>query len=58
MSIYQEHGYADRKDYLQSLAKEYNLKENIVFQVARILGENEDFDGLINAIEDYYAFNE
>lgn len=52
-NIYQEHGYKNRKDYLLSLAIDYDIEPSIVFTLANLLGESEDFDGLIVALEDY-----
>ena len=49
---YQEKGYKNRKDYLESLAEDYNINFLTVVSLADILGPNEDFDGLINALED------
>ena len=51
MSIYEENGYADRKDYLRGLAEEYGTK---VYILADLLGPNEDFDGLVTGLEDMY----
>ena len=53
MSIYTDKGYKDRKDYLKSLAEEYDVPYPMVWMFATSLGENEDFDGLIATIEDY-----
>jgi len=50
--IYQEHGYNNRLEYLKDVAAMYSVDEDMVFAVASILGPNEDFDGLINAVED------
>ena len=50
-NIYQEKGYKDRNDYLQSLAEEYNLDFQIVSAMANVLGPDEDFDGLISTLE-------
>ena len=52
MNIYQENGYENRKDYLECLAEDYGLDYHVVESVAGLLGEDEDFDGLINAMED------
>lgn len=46
---YELNGYKDRKEYLDSLAEEYG--ENVYF-LADMLGESEDFDGLVSALED------
>ena len=53
MDIYQENGYRDRVDYLESLVSTYGASRYLVFSLADILGPSEDFDGLINALEDY-----
>lgn len=52
-NIYQLHGFADRDAYLDSLAVEYYIPIEDVKALAFVLGKNEDFDGLINALEDY-----
>lgn len=52
LSVYQEHGYEDREDYLLSLADQYGVDLAFVMALADGLGPNEDFDGLVNMIED------
>lgn len=52
-NIYIERGYADRNEYLASLADEYGIHIFVVRAVANVLGQNEDFDGLVNALEEY-----
>ena len=52
-NIYHERGYKDRKDYLNSLAEEYDIDKTIVYALASMLGASEDFDGLISSLEDY-----
>ena len=51
-NIYQENGYKDRADYLECMAADYNLPLDVVISIAEVLGESEDFDGLISALED------
>ena len=51
-NIYQENGYADRDDYLTCLAEDFAISIEDVYSLAEILGENEDFDGLVSALED------
>lgn len=51
MSIYQEHGYESRKDYLASLRDYYGSE--IVNALTSVLPSSEDFDGLITELEDY-----
>lgn len=50
--VYKRNGYKDREEYLNSLAEEYGVSKMVVFSLADMLGPNEDFDGLINALED------
>lgn len=52
MDIYKQNGYKDRYDYLDSLAEEYGVCTDAVYSLASMLGESEDFDGLVNALED------
>jgi len=54
MDKYQERGCATRQDYLLWLAITYEVPVNIVLAAADLLGPSEDFDGLINAIEEYW----
>ena len=51
-NIYQENGYADRDDYLTCLSEDYGVSIEDVYSLAEMLGENEDFDGLVSALED------
>ena len=44
--------YETREDYLNDLAVRYNVNPIIVSGLAGILGDEEDFDGLVSAIED------
>ena len=51
LNVYQAHGYDDRIDYLNALCEEY--PRDIVFALADMLGQTEDFDGLVTALQDY-----
>lgn len=51
MSVYEEHGYENRKDYLNSLREEYGAE--VVNALVTVLPASEDFDGLITELEDY-----
>jgi hypothetical protein len=51
-NIYTEQGYKSRTDYLKSLSEEYGVPLDVVHSLAGLLGPNEDFDGLISALED------
>lgn len=48
---YELNGFANRKEYLESLCEEY--PRDIVYALASILGSSEDFDGLVTSLEDY-----
>ena len=53
MSVYTEQGYKGRRDYLESLADEFEVPQSVVFTLAGLLGPNEDFDGLVTELSDY-----
>lgn len=57
-NIYKENGYENCKEYLESLADDYGIDYAIVAMLASMLGESEDFDGLVSMLEDYedYGF--
>lgn len=55
MNIYEKNGYDDRKHYLNCLADDVGVERDIVYQLADLLGPNEDFDGLVTDLEDYVA---
>ena len=46
-NIYQQNGYADRDNYLTCLSEDYGVSIEDIYDLAEILGENEDFDGLV-----------
>lgn len=52
MNVYEKHGYVDRFEYLDHLADEYGVSIELVYGLADMLGPSEDFDGLINALEE------
>lgn len=56
MNVYQENGYKDRKDYLKSLAEDFDMDYKDVVMIATTLGESEDFDGLITSLEDWWHY--
>jgi hypothetical protein len=49
MTIYQQNGYKNREDYLDSLREDYGDAVDILTSV---LPPSEDFDGLITSLED------
>jgi len=51
-NIYKREGFKNRTEYLKDLADSYGVDFGLVAAAAQLLGENEDFDGLINTIED------
>ena len=51
-NIYQQNGYADRDNYLTCLSEDYGVSIEDVYSLSEMLGENEDFDGLVCALED------
>jgi hypothetical protein len=53
VSVYTEKGYRDRHEYLRNVSLEHGVPLRIVLMLADLLGPNEDFDGLITAVEDY-----
>lgn len=53
MNIYQENGFANRRDYLENLAFDYGMDKNEVFTIASLLGKDEDFDGLVSMLDDH-----
>ena len=52
MFDYKLHGYASRQEYLESIADDYGVELETVVMLADLLGPNEDFDGLVTALED------
>lgn len=52
-NVYQQHGYENRKDYLNNLAEDFGLSRQDVYTIASMLPSSEDFDGLITTLEDY-----
>lgn len=55
-NIYQQNGYKDRMEYLVCLAEDYSAPLEHVIALADVLGPEEDFDGLVSNIEDFYSF--
>ena len=53
MSIYTENGYHNRADYLECLADDFGVDLDSVLCIAEMLGQDEDFDGLVSMVDDY-----
>lgn len=43
----------DRIEYLDGLADDYGIDPDTVYAIADILGENEDYDGLVTTLQDF-----
>lgn len=57
MTVYQRKGYNDRQEYLLSLSEEYEMGYEDVLAIADVLGEVEDFDGLVSALDEWDVLN-
>ncbi len=53
MNVYIENGYENRQDYLECIAYEAGISIDEVLMMADLLGESEDFDGLVSMVEDF-----
>jgi len=53
MDAYTENGYASRRDYLDTLAEDFDIDRDTVYMMADLLGPTEDFDGLVTSLEDF-----
>lgn len=53
IDVYRNHGYRNRREYLQGVADNYGVTLSVVLTLAATLGPNEDFDALITELEDY-----
>ena len=51
-NVYIQNGYKSRGHYLECISEDYNVPIEAVYSLASTLGENEDFDGLVRALED------
>lgn len=55
MSIYTDEGFSNRREYLEDLADQTGVDLETVLILADLFGPNEDFDGLVTALEDHAA---
>lgn len=46
----------ERMEYLRGLAEDYGVDLDVVLMLADMLGPNEDYDGLVNALDDIEYF--
>lgn len=56
-TIYKKKGYKSREDYLKHLSSMYMVPQYAVNALAELLGPSEDFDGLLNALDDVDNYN-
>ena len=52
-NVYTDNGYKNRSEYLEELSDMTGVDLDTVCVLADVLGENEDFDGLVTSLEDY-----
>lgn len=57
MTIYEQHGFESRNAYLKDLADNNGVDVNVVHNLAFLLGPDEDFDGLVNEVEDFAIYS-
>mgnify|MGYP001087972401 CR=1 FL=1 len=50
-TVYEDNGYKNRTEYLWSLTEDHNVSIETVRLYSDLLGPNEDFDGLVSALE-------
>ena len=58
MNVYRKKWYNSRREYLMALAEEFELDYDSVFTIAGVMGPEEDFDGLLTALEDLAMMGE
>jgi hypothetical protein len=51
--VYISNGYKNRDEYLDNLADDRGIDRVAVDMIADMLGESEDFDGLVSALDDF-----
>ena len=51
-NAYIQNGYESREHYLQCMSEDYGVPIETVYSLADMIGESEDFDGLVSALED------
>ena len=55
-TVYEDNGYKNRTEYLWSLTEDHNVSIETVRLYSDLLGPNEDFDGLVSALEECNLF--
>lgn len=51
--IYHERGFKNRTEYLMCLARDYGVPYDVVRNLANYLGESEDYDKLVDTLEQW-----
>lgn len=54
-NAYEANGFRDRDEYLQYLADDLGIDIEDVLEAADLLGPDEDFDGLVSVLRDYFG---
>jgi len=52
-NIYTRNGYKNRENYLRGMADDYGIPPMVVYELAGMLGDSEDFDGLVTSMDDF-----
>ena len=52
-NIYVENGFDDRNAYMEYLADLNGIPVSYVWDIANVLGQEEDFDALVTTLDDY-----
>lgn len=52
-TVYEKKGYQSREDYLEQLSEDYDVPLDMVIELSELLTQEEDFDGLLSALNDY-----
>lgn len=52
LDVYQRNGHANRTEYLRRLSGSFGLPMQQVQAAADLLGQDEDFDGLLSHLEE------
>ena len=48
---------SERDIYLETVAEDYGVAIDVVIVISDMLGEHEDYDGLLIAVQDYIYLN-
>lgn len=51
-NAYTDRGYRDRDHYLHDLAEAYDVPLDAVIAMSEVLGQDEDFDGLVSMVDE------